>query len=156
MYKNTSWMGVKNEEPDSSQWYPVTVQEIIGTNWNTRNSFKHEKKVFSGKRSNTGYPERLWSLHPWRHSKANWTQSWAAYWIRQSPAVPANLITDCVTTTEEALLWRKLHFSWEASTSAQGEELVGTVGCWEQKTWDRERSAPYTGPVTEEKRGSSQ
>lgn len=25
----------------------------------------------------TGLPERLWSLHPWRYSKPNWTRSWA-------------------------------------------------------------------------------
>jgi len=38
-YQCVTWReGVEMMEPDSSEWYPVTGQDILGKNWNTRNS----------------------------------------------------------------------------------------------------------------------
>ena len=42
------------------------------TNWNARNSSKTLETKLGGEGDQTGvgYPERLWSLHPWRYSES--------------------------------------------------------------------------------------
>ena len=67
-------------EPGSFQWCPVTWPEAMGTNWNTGGSLWTSGNTFSlwgWWSTGTGCPGRLWSLHPWRYSKAIWTWSWA-------------------------------------------------------------------------------
>lgn len=39
--------GVKEMKPDSSQWYPLSVNELTGTNWNTgKNIWRNKKTLF--------------------------------------------------------------------------------------------------------------
>lgn len=80
---NTWWtLGMKRREPDSSLEYPVTVEEATSTNWNTWHFIWTEEIIFFflWKWSNTGvvFPERLWSIHPWRYSKLNCKWSWSS------------------------------------------------------------------------------
>lgn len=59
--------GVKNMEPDSSQWCPG--QEI---------PFKRNKKLlcFESDQTWAGCPEKLWSLHSRSYAELNYTQPW--------------------------------------------------------------------------------
>ena len=47
-----------------------------------RHKLKHRRfplnlrEHFFTRSTSTGFPERLWSLHPWRYSKPVWTWSW--------------------------------------------------------------------------------
>ena len=88
--KNIWWENVKTTVPDSSQWYPVTGQEAMGTNWAQENTFFTVRVVETWK--------RLHSVQS--YSKHNWTQSWAtcsrspcfkqSRWTR-SPGMSSNL-----------------------------------------------------------------
>jgi len=71
-----------------------------GTNWNISTSIWGETTLLWGWGSTgTGWPERLWILFLWRHSKPVWVLSFANYrrkhalewgWTRWSPEVPFN------------------------------------------------------------------
>jgi len=67
-------------EPGSFQWCTVTVHEATGTDWNTWNSVRTSGNTFllwGWPSKGTGCPKRWWSLHLWRSSKPDGTQSWA-------------------------------------------------------------------------------
>ena len=73
--------GAKRTEPGSSQWCPVPGPEAVGTKWNTGGSHWTSGNIFllwGWLNTGTGCPRRLWSLQPWRYSKAIWTCCWAA------------------------------------------------------------------------------
>ena len=59
---------------------PVLGPEAMDTHWNTGGSLctSGTLSVWGWPNTGTGCPEMLWSLHPWRYSKAAWTWSWAA------------------------------------------------------------------------------
>ena len=74
----------------------------MGTNWNIGGSVSTSRNTFLQPLSTgTGYPGRLWTLHPRRYSKAVWTWSWATCSscpclsrggsTRWPPVVPSNL-----------------------------------------------------------------
>ena len=53
-------------------------QRAMGTNWNMGGSLRTSGNAFllwGWLSTRTGYPGRLWSLHPWRHLKHVWTRS---------------------------------------------------------------------------------
>lgn len=67
--------GLKKVEPGSSEWCPMTGQEVIGTNWDG-GDFDHPiRKNFNfsyceGSQT-LGYVGWLWSIHPWRYLTSN-------------------------------------------------------------------------------------
>jgi len=66
--------GAETTEPGSFQWCP----QAMGMNWNTARTVwtsGHTFLLWGWLRTGAGFPERLWSLHPWRYSKAVWTRS---------------------------------------------------------------------------------
>jgi len=83
-YTNNWREDVKRTEPGPFQWCSVTGGEAMGTNWNTGGSVwtavtltlrvtEHWHMLLTERLC----PGMLWSLYPWRHSKAVWTWSWA-------------------------------------------------------------------------------
>lgn len=80
---------VKKTEIDSSQWYSVTGQKAMGTNWNT-SPFKLRRYFFTLRlveHWNRLLRNKSLSLHPWRYSNPNWTWSLTAccIWICFQP-----------------------------------------------------------------------
>lgn len=71
LYKHLK--GGWNEENGASLFSVVTQQETIGSNSNTgRSLWVSGNTLLCGWWSmETGFPENLWSLAPWRSSKAN-------------------------------------------------------------------------------------
>lgn len=71
-------------EKISSQWYSVTGQEMMGTNWKSKkaqgSSFKWRGHFFTV-RLVENWKRLLRNMplcpHPWRYSKPNWRSSWA-------------------------------------------------------------------------------
>ena len=89
---NIWWEEVKKKKKNKQ--CPAKRHEAMGINWNSiwkkRKQTKRQNKQNTHPKitnfcfllwgcSNTGTscPERLWSLHLWRHSKLNWTWPWA-------------------------------------------------------------------------------
>ena len=44
------------------------------SNWNKENSIWKNFFLWGWSNTNTGCPEKMWSLHPWSYSKPDWTQ----------------------------------------------------------------------------------
>lgn len=89
--------GVKEISPDSSLWYTVTGQEVIGTSWKRKfflsvknQNYRHGGWLNTG----TGYLERLWNLCLWRYFKLNWDKVWTACsgWLDQWRCHPTTSI----------------------------------------------------------------
>ena len=61
-------------------WCPVTGPQAMCTTWKTGGSLWTSRNMFllwGWHNTGTVFPEKLWSLHPWRYSKAAWRRSWA-------------------------------------------------------------------------------
>ena len=96
-------VGAKRVESGSSHLSPVTGPEATGTNWNMGMSVWTSGKTllpWGWPCTGTGCPQRGWSLHPWRRSKASRHSTgqparggpaWAGGWTRWSPEVLASL-----------------------------------------------------------------
>jgi len=67
--------------PSSFQWYPVTGQGAMGTNWSTGSSvwtWGRTSSLWGWRSTGPVCPGRLWSLLLWRYSRPAWTRSCAA------------------------------------------------------------------------------
>lgn len=76
MYINNWREGAERTEPGSAQRCPVTAAEVTETQ---EVLSEHEETLFLlwwWLTICTGCPERLWSLHPRRYSKAIWSHHW--------------------------------------------------------------------------------
>lgn len=71
--------GAEMTEPGSFQWCTLIEQEAMGTNWKAVSPWASGNNCLLCRwlRTGIGCSESLWSLPPWRNSKAIWTQSWA-------------------------------------------------------------------------------
>ena len=100
--------------------------EAVSTNWNTEGSIGTSGITFllwGWPNTGTGYPQRLWSLHPWRYLQAVWTRSWAAgcRWPCLSRGGgPDNLQRSLPTTT---ILWNKVTIGVEDGHFRHPSEL---------------------------------
>lgn len=75
--KNAFLHSEENREPYSCHQCP-----LMGQDANRLTCPSEHKKIllsflWGWSNADTGCPGMLWSLHPWRYSKLNWTQSWA-------------------------------------------------------------------------------
>ena len=98
----------------------------MGTNWNTGSSvwtYGNTFLLWGWQSTSTGCPDRLWSHHLWRHSKAVWTCSWstlggaasAGLWTRWPPEVPSNLtyaVIHCSVVIWCLFSQRRMLFCW--------------------------------------------
>lgn len=94
MSLNTWKESAKRREPGYLQWCLLT-----GPNWDTEVSFGISGNTFLGKdnSTDTDCPERLWTLHSWRSSKAIPMQTvlggpfWVEVFYQMTLEVPFNL-----------------------------------------------------------------
>ena len=140
MYINTWREGVKMTELGSFQCCPVTGPEAMSTNWNTGGPVWTSANTFfncdGDQAPGTGCPEKLWSLPPWRYSKAIWGWSpflgdpaWAGGWIIWHPEVDSNLSHSVGSTSHQ-----------QVKNLPRKELLLGLICSFSNMSWCYSRS----------------